>query len=273
MTLNSNQQLTIGFIGAGNMAAAIARGLVKQGHPAESLMLSNPSKAKLNALQAELGVAITSENQQICDRSNLVILAVKPQKMTEAISALEFKSDQCIVSVAAGINTEKLRQLTGQQKVIRAMPNTPAIELCGATGLFAEPEAKLECGSLAEYVFGAVGTYQWIDDEQLMDTVTAIAGSSPAYFFRFMEGLIEAARKQGMPEQTARHLVVHSALGAASLIANHPETAIATRREQVTSPGGTTAAALEAFEQGDLMALINSAVEAAVNRGKQLANE
>lgn len=273
MTTHSNQQLSIGFIGAGNMAAAIARGLVKQGHPEHNLLLSNPSEGKLNALKDELNVATTCNNQEVCDKCDLVVLAVKPQKMAEAVQPLQFNDRQCIISVAAGINTAKLRQLTKQQKVVRAMPNTPAIELCGATGLFATPEAKSEFGSLAEYVFGAVGTYQWIDDEQLMDTVTAIAGSSPAYFFRFMEGLIEAAIKQGLPESAARQLVVQSALGAATLITNHPEVDIATRREQVTSPGGTTAAALNTFEQGGLMTLIESAVDAAVERGKELAKE
>ncbi|PWK46866.1 pyrroline-5-carboxylate reductase [Pleionea mediterranea] len=269
---NQNQQLTIGFIGAGNMASAIARGLVKKGHNPEKVIMSNRSAGKLEQLADELSVQTTQNNQEVCDKADVILLSVKPQMMADAISELDFSTVQVAVSVAAGLTTDNLKQMT-QNKVamVRSMPNTPSIELCGATGLYADDAVKKQHAESVNYVFGAIGEFEWVPDENLMDTVTALAGSSPAYFFRFMETLIEAGTKQGMDEQTARNLVVQSALGAATLIKNHPDIAISERRTQVTSPNGTTAAALDSLEQSGIADMADKAVKAAVNRGKELS--
>lgn len=271
---NEMTNTRIGFIGAGNMAGAIARGLVKQGHPASNIIMSNLSQDKLTVLHDELGVQTTLNNQDVCQQSDVVLLAVKPQMMQQALAEVDFSQVKCAISVAAGLPISKLTEFThNQTSVIRSMPNTPSIELCGATGLFAESAVKEQYAAVTEYIFGAIGEYEWIDREDLMDTVTALSGSSPAYFFRFMEGLISAGIEQGMPETTARNLVVQSALGAATLIKNHPDVAISTRREQVTSPKGTTAAALDSLEQSGIAKMTKDAVNAAVKRGKELAND
>lgn len=254
------------------MAGAIARGLIKCGHPKERIIMSNRSPEKLTALANELGIKTTLDNQAVCTAANVVLLAVKPQMMREALANIDFASVDCVISVAAGLATDSLAAYTHHQvEVIRSMPNTPSIEMCGATGLYAKPETQDRYGHFANYVFGAVGEYQWVEDEALMDTVTALAGSSPAYFFRFMETLISAGIAQGMPEQAARNLVVQSALGAATLIKNHPDIAISERRKQVTSPNGTTAAALDSLEQSGIAAMADKAVKAAVKRGKELS--
>lgn len=269
----STEQLTIGFIGAGNMASAIARGLVKKGHDPKKVIMSNRSAGKLDDLAAELGVQTTQDNQQVCDQADLVLLSVKPQMMADAVGNLDFSTVQCAISVAAGLPTEKLKQMTKNSvAVVRSMPNTPSIELCGATGLYADEATQKAHRDAVNYVFGAIGKFEWVPDENLMDTVTALAGSSPAYFFRFMETLVEAGIKQGMDGTTARNLVVQSALGAATLISNHPDIAISERRKQVTSPNGTTAAALDSLEQSGIKQMAEDAVKAAVNRGRELAD-
>jgi len=268
----SLEQSTIGFIGAGNMAGAIARGLVKKGHDPQRIIMSNRSSGKLEALQQELGIRITTNNQDVCRSANVVLLSVKPQMMKDALAGLDFTSVDCAISVAAGLPVAKLIEFTAEQvAIIRSMPNTPSIELCGATGLYASHSVREQHQRAAEYVFGAVGEFAWVDDEGLMDTVTALAGSSPAYFFRFMETLIDAGVKQGMDQDTARKLVVQSALGAATLIKNHPDIAISERRIQVTSPKGTTAAALDSLEESGIATMAEAAVNAAVKRGKELS--
>ncbi len=261
----------IGFIGAGNMASAIVRGLVKNHHPSDNIILSNPSQEKLQRLKDDLGVNITSNNQAVCDNSDIVILTVKPQKMADALQGINFANVSCVISVAAGLPVEKLKHYCGgKTPVLRAMPNTPATELVAATGLFAANDGKPFI-EISEYIFGAIGKFIWVEHEGQIDTVTALAGSSPAYFFLFMEALIEAGIAQGMPEEQAKTLVVQSALGAATLINNHPDIEIAERRRQVTSPNGTTAAALDCFANHDFKNIVGKAVDAAVKRGKELA--
>ncbi|WP_144392335.1 pyrroline-5-carboxylate reductase [Pleionea sediminis] len=270
---DSNEKLTIGFIGAGNMASAIARGLIKKGHAPDKVIMSNRSKGKLDDLAAELSVRTTQDNQEVCQEADVVLLSVKPQMMADAIGRLDFTSVQCAISVAAGLPTEKLKTFTNNNvAIVRSMPNTPSIELCGATGLYADDDTKAKHSSAVNYVFGAIGKFEWVPKEDLMDTVTALAGSSPAYFFRFMETLIEAGIKQGMPPKTARNLVVQSALGAATLIDNHPNIEISERRKQVTSPNGTTAAALDSLEHSGIAKMAEDAVNAAVKRGQELAD-
>ncbi|MCO7225270.1 pyrroline-5-carboxylate reductase [Pleionea sp. CnH1-48] len=272
MTLpTSLNEITFGFIGAGNMASAIVRGLLAAGHDPKKIMLSNPTRAKLDQLSTELNVQVTQSNQAVCDTADVLILAVKPQMMTAALEDLEFTKVHCVISVAAGLTTSQLSAQVNQMPVIRSMPNTPAIELQGATGLYADSATKAAYHPVAEYLFGAVGEFVWLEKEDQMDIVTAIAGSSPAYFFYFIEGMIEAAKAQGMTEECAKTLVVQSALGAATLLKNHPDVDIAERRQQVTSPGGTTAAALTSLQQDQLQQIVANAVDAAITRGQELA--
>ena len=266
-------ETTIGFIGAGNMAAAIARGLIKQGQPADKIILSNPSTAKLTQLSQSLGVTTTHNNQQVCEQADLILLAVKPQKMQQVFATLDCSQVTCFISLAAGLSSKRLNScMNCPTPLIRAMPNTPAIELTAATGLYADKETKTQFGVLTEQIFGAIGNYVWLEDEAQMDLVTALSGSGPAYFFLFMEALIKAATEQGLPADTAQTLVVQTALGAARLAENHTQQDIATLRHQVTSPGGTTEAALMSFQQADFSAIVSAAIDSAKKRSQELSN-
>jgi pyrroline-5-carboxylate reductase len=267
---------TIAFIGGGNMARSLVAGLREQGHPEYALRVTDPDAGTLSALVRDFGVTSSTSAVDVSTGAVLVVLAVKPQVMaavcTELAPTLQ-RDGVTVVSIAAGIRSEQIDAwLGGGRAIVRAMPNTPALLRAGATGLFANARCDGAARDLAERVLGAVGVTTWIDDESLMDAVTAVSGSGPAYFFRLIEALQSAAHAQGLDEAQARTLVLHTALGSARMALESGESA-QTLRQRVTSPGGTTAAAMTALDREGFDTAIDAAVAAATRRGRELSGQ
>lgn len=266
----------IAFIGGGNMARSMIGGLLADGYPADRIAVSDPGSEQRERLAGQFGISVGDDNAAVAAAADVLVLAVKPQLMPTVASGLAATlatTTPLVISVAAGIRQEALgRWLDYTGPVVRCMPNTPALIQCGMSGLHANAAVSAEQRALAETVIGATGMVVWIEEEDQMDLVTAISGSGPAYYFAFMEALEKAAVARGLPAATARQLVLGTALGAARM-ANESADDPATLRTNVTSKGGTTAAALEAFEQGGLSALVDAAVEAARQRSVELGDE
>ena len=270
LNLNTHK---IGFIGCGNMASAIIRGLVSGGFPASQLCVSNSSAEKLKQLSLETNMQTTSNNREVADFSDVLVLAIKPQVLPQVCEQLKDinLTHKLIISIAAGITTDKIAEYLAQSpSIIRAMPNTPATIAKGATGLFANQQSSQSQKECAQSIFNAIGISEWVDNESLIDVVTAISGSSPAYVYILLESMIEQAVNQGLDQTTARNLATQAVLGAAELVQTQPQKALKELRQQVTSPNGTTAAAIDSFEQHDFSNIIKQAVAAAVARGKEL---
>ena len=267
----------ITFIGGGNMARAIYRGLVESGFPAENIGVVDPSEAAQSAARAS-GLIRIAESATDADLSaDLIVLAVKPQITDIALSPLAHRvsSTATVLSIIAGINSASLANLLGlpnDDAVVRSMPNTPALVGEGMTGLFSNSDQRAHGRILAERVMSAIGQCVWVSNESDLDLVTAISGSGPAYFFLFMESLADAAVELGMSPQTAHQLSVQTALGAAKL-AQASDDGLAKLRENVTSPGGTTEQAIESFEASELRAIVMSATRAAKKRSIELSEE
>jgi len=264
------------FVGGGNMARSIIGGLVASGHPADRIAVCDPSADKLAALAGEFGIETGDDNDALVRTAEVAVVAVKPQAMNAVCSGLAAAVEAArplVVSVAAGIRQEALgRWLAYAGPIIRCMPNTPALIGCGVAALHANAAVTGTQRETAAAILGATGRVVWVEDESLLDTVTAISGSGPAYFFAFMEALEQAGREHGLPAETARELVLGTALGAARMT-NEAGTDPATLRANVTSKGGTTAAALAAFDSGGLSDLVADAVAAARARSIELGDE
>jgi pyrroline-5-carboxylate reductase len=265
--------MKITFIGGGNMAVALIGGLRKQGFSAAGIEIVEPREEARTRLSNEFGVRCTPTIDAAALNCETLVLAVKPQQMKDAISPAAGKlSDQLVVSIAAGLRLADIsRWLGGHRKVVRTMPNTPALIGSGITGLFADPSVELEGRMTAEKILGAVGRVLWVDDESMMDPVTAISGSGPAYVFYFIEALEAAAVNLGIEPHAARMLAVDTFLGAAKL-ADTSGDPIAELRERVTSKGGTTEAALQSFDADGIRTAIERGVQAANSRGRELGD-
>ena len=265
----------IGFIGAGNMANSLIRGLIAKSTLAQNIWASDLDADKLNLLASECGIRAGS-NHDIAANADVIVLAVKPQVMKVASQALAADLNGravLLISIAAGITTSHLENWLGQSDaIVRCMPNTPALVGLGASGLFANSRVSKEQQQLAENVMSAVGFVSWVDKDSDIDIVTAVSGSGPAYFFLFMEAMQATAKEMGLSEELARELTYHTAAGAAAL-ARQSKDNIATLRKNVTSPGGTTEQAILQFESGDLRGLVAKALNAARTRSVELAEE
>ena len=265
-------QQSIGFIGAGNMATALVGGMIAKGIRPARIWMSDVSQERLSQLAEQHRVHTSVDNRDVASRADVLVLAVKPQMMEEVCASLRetcAEKSPLIISIAAGISVEQLRRWLGDLPVIRSMPNTPALVRTGATGLFPGPGVSEEQKELAQQILGSAGLTFWFDQEAELDKVTAVSGSGPAYFFLLMESMINAATELGLAPDTARQLVLQTALGAAQLaVASDKEPA--ELRQQVTSPGGTTAAAIETFEAGGYRELVDKAVRAAHARAGEL---
>ncbi|MBX3725389.1 MAG: pyrroline-5-carboxylate reductase [Xanthomonadales bacterium] len=264
----------IAFIGGGNMARSLVAGLRRRGHPGARIRVADPDAAARQALARDFDVTVGDDAVAVLPGADVVVMAVKPQVMagvcTLVAPALPDPAP-VFVSIAAGIRSDQVDAwLGGDRAVVRAMPNTPALLGEGATGLFANGRCTAAQRILAESVLSAVGSTAWIAEEALMDVVTAVSGSGPAYFFRLIEALEAAAIRHGLPAGVARALVVQTAQGAGRMAAGAEEDP-ATLRRRVTSPGGTTAAAMAELDAQEFDALIDAAVAAAVRRGGELA--
>lgn len=264
----------IAFIGGGNMARSLAGGLVADGTDASRITVGEPDASRREALHDAIGVAVTGDNATAVEGAGVVVFAVKPQVIAGVARDLApaLPAGCLVISIAAGIRSDALsRWLGGHGALVRAMPNTPALLRGGITALYAGAGVDDGQRGTAESVMRAVGKTLWIEDESLMDAVTAVSGSGPAYLFLLVEALEAAAREQGLDGDTAHALAVETALGAARM-AVESGARPAELREQVTSPGGTTEAALAVLEQGGLRALVARAVSAATRRGAELAD-
>ncbi len=264
----------VAFVGGGNMARSLIGALVRGGMRADAIAVAEPNPDLRTALARDFGVAVHERGAQAAAGAEVLVLAVKPQVMQAVCAELApvlAAAKPLVISIAAGIRSAQLDGwLGGGLPIVRAMPNTPALIGAGATGMIANDAAAAAQRAQAEAILGAAGTTVWIDDEALMDTVTALSGSGPAYFFLLVEALEDAAVAQGLPRATARALAVQTCVGAGRMLAEdgEPPTVL---RERVTSPGGTTAAALQAFADGDLRGLVARALDAAAERGRQLS--
>ena len=265
----------IAFIGGGNMARSLVGGLVARGTPPADLVASEPQDALREALARDFGIRVGADNTAAAREADVVVLAVKPQVMGAVCRGLApalAGRGATVVSIAAGVRLAQFaRWLGDDQAVVRAMPNTPALLGCGISGLVANDAAGPAARAAAEAVLGPAGPVVWIPDESLMDAVTAVSGSGPAYFFLLMEAMQAAAERQGLPAEVAAALVRQTALGAARMACEGTETP-SRLRERVTSPGGTTQAALEAFEAGGFRALVDAAIHRATVRGRELSD-
>lgn len=265
----------ISVIGAGNMGSSLIGGLIKHGHPSIALFAADPSEDKLHALKQAFHIQTTTDNQVAAAKASVLLLAVKPASCREVAIALASHLTQksLIISIVAGIREQSLQQwLGGEHAIVRAMPNTPALIGCGATGLFANSYVSTEQKSLAESILRAVGITVWLEDETLLDAVTALSGSGPAYFFHMMEALQKAGEELGLSAEIARLLTLQTALGAARM-AMESGTSLTMLRQHVTSPGGTTEKAISVLDEHQLHELYKKALKAAKMHATTLANQ
>jgi len=266
----------ISFIGCGNMASAIIHGLLANGLTAENILASNRGHEKLKSIKDSTGIQITTDNIKAANFSDILIFAVKPQilpQVCQQLAAIDL-SGKLIISVAAGITTDKIKQLLNQDlAIVRAMPNTPATISEAATGLYANSKTSTAQKTQATKIFDAIGLTRWVEKESLIDVITAIAGSSPAYIFLFIQSMVDQAVAQGLDPITARKLATQAVLGASKLAQNQLDQSLNSLQKAVTSPGGTTAAAIDSFEQNDFSNIIKKAVTAAIARGKELGEQ
>jgi pyrroline-5-carboxylate reductase len=263
--------MKITFLGGGNMANALIGGMVKQGFTASDITVIDPGAEARDKLAAGYGVRCIEAASLLAEVGDLLVLAVKPQQMKEAVAPLAGKLGQAlVVSIAAGLDLAALsRFLGGHRQIVRCMPNTPALIGAGITGLCPLPEVTTEQRAAADRVLRAVGSTVWIDDEGKMDGVTALSGSGPAYVFLFIEAMQQAAADLGFTPEQGRQLAIETVQGAAALAAQSSEPA-SILRERVTSKGGTTEAALNAMAERGVKAGIVAGVMAAEARGKEL---
>jgi len=260
------------FIGAGNMAQALIGGLLNQGHPNTQISAIDPDPTVRAQVKDDYGIAVESDHGHRVPAADIVLLAVKPQLIGPVMANLSnhLTSNHLLISVAAGVSVEQLQSLSCcELAIVRAMPNTPALLGQGATGLFAGPGCSTEQVEQARSIFAAVGRVAMIEDQALMNVVTAVSGSGPAYFFALTEALQKAAEHSGLPSDVARLLAQQTAAGAGAML-GQPGASATRLRQQVTSPGGTTAAALDAFSLANFDQVVLSAVEAAIQRGQSL---
>jgi pyrroline-5-carboxylate reductase len=265
----------IAFIGGGNMASSIIGGMLANGFQPEQICVGNPGEEKRQHLQQTYGIATTPDNHVAVADADIVVMAVKPQVMGAVVKELasSISPGTVLVSVAAGIKLSNLEKWLGDSRaIVRVMPNTPSMVRCGAAGLFANQLVNSEQKASIEAIFNAVGISCWVDEEAQIDAVTAVSGSGPAYYFLMMETMQRVGQELGLSEQTARELTIQTALGAAQMASTSEHNTTELRR-QVTSPGGTTQAAIAAFQSLNVEDTFRQAMQAAQNRARAMADE
>jgi len=265
----------IAIIGGGNMGRALIGGLVARGAAPGSIRVGEAIASCREGLERDFGVVTTAENAQAASGAGVIVVCVKPQDAGAALRSLRPQlaaSRALVISVAAGIQVSSLQAWCGPEvPVVRAMPNRPALVGAGASGLYAPAGVDQRCRDRAEAIMSAVGAIVWLRAEEELDTVTALSGSGPAYFFYLAELMMQAAVELGLEESTARTLAVQTLYGAGRL-AHESDGDLARLRAEVTSKGGTTEAALKVFGAGEaLPALVTRALTAAADRGRELA--
>ncbi len=264
---------SITIIGAGNMGGSLIHGLIRNAYPKDRILACDPSNEIRQTLENTFHIRTTNDNHQAAEIADVIIFAVKPQYMAavlaETAKAIEARHT-LVISVAAGIRVESLQAcLKHPAAIVRAMPNTPALIGCAATALYANPQVSAKQRELAESILRAVGITVWLEQENLMDTVTALSGSGPAYFFLIMEALEEAASQLGLPFDIAHLLTLETALGAVRM-AIEGSKSLSALRHQVTSPQGTTEKAISVLESNNIRGLLKQALLAAKLRSEEL---
>ena len=263
----------IAFIGGGNMASAIIGGLIRQGMPTQQIQVVEPMPAQREILKKQWDIRVIEEAGASLTAATLVVWAIKPQMFRDAALSVRVYAQQALhLSVAAGIRSDSIALWLNSQRVVRAMPNTPALVGKGISGLFARPGVTAADRLAVERVIKTTGDFLWLADETQLDAVTALSGSGPAYVFYFIEAMIEAGTDMGLSPAQAHQLAVATFVGASALAQDSPETPDVLRA-RVTSKGGTTFAALSALEQGQVKAQFVRAMQAARQRAVELGNE
>ena len=263
----------IAFIGSGNMARSIIAGLTASGYSPECITATDPNKDQRELLHTLYDIQTEKDNRLAAESADVIVLAVKPQIMELVCGGLtdvDF-SNKLVISIAAGISAARLSELLDSKiNLVRVMPNTPALLSQGMSGLYATNTVSDEDKTFAGQLMEAVGKVCWVEKESGINNIIAASGSSPAYFFLFMEAMQKEAIAQGFDKETARLLVQQSALGAAEMVVANPDLELSTLREQVTSKGGTTAEALNTFNENQLTDIVAKAMQAAVLRAEEM---
>ena len=265
----------IGFIGAGNMAYALIKGLLSDGLEAKNINVSDANPELLEKRSSELGVTAQPDNVSLLNNSDIVVFAVKPQVLSVVCHELKNKAstDQLFVSIVAGIKSKDInRWLGGDFALVRTMPNTPALFQSGVTGLYANELVNDLQKKSVNLMLSAVGECFWVNEENLLDAITAISGSGPAYFFLMMQSMKQAAMALGLDEDTADALSIKTSLGA-SIMATNSGKDSRTLRAEVTSPNGTTQSAIETFQDQNFEGIVAAATRAAYDRARELSQE
>lgn len=263
----------IAFIGAGNMAKAIIGGLLAEDYSHSDIIATAPRMETLDKVHEQFSIHITTDNSQAAAWADVVVLSVKPQLLKEVVLGIKdsLSHKPLIISVAAGITTASIAAwLEDDHAIVRCMPNTPSQLRAGASGLYANAAVTSEQKSQADAILGAVGIVQWLDDENLLNAVTAVSGSGPAYFFLMMEAMIDAGIELGLSRDCATELTLQTALGAA-MLAKSSDCDVAELRRRVTSPKGTTEQAIQSFEQDQIRAIFSRAMNACSHRAVELS--
>ncbi len=264
----------IAFIGAGNMGANLIAGLVNDGYEPQKIYASSPDEEALNRLSTHLNIHTSIDNKSIAALADVIVLCVKPQIVPVVLKELAQVIQErqlLVISIAAGVKAGLIEQKLGFNcAVVRCMPNIAAMVRSAATGLYANDNTTEIQREIAETLLRSVGVTVWVDDESKLDVVTALSGSGPAYFFLLIEAMQEAALELGLSEKEANLLSLQTALGAARLALESPDSVVALR-EQVTSPGGTTERAIKTLESGSLRKLVFDAMNAATARARELS--
>ncbi|MCJ0764698.1 pyrroline-5-carboxylate reductase [Variovorax terrae] len=263
----------IAFVGGGNMASAIIGGLLKQGFTAGQIDVVEPFAEARAKLQQQFGITALEGPGAALDRATLVVWAVKPQSFKDAALQSRFHTKAALhLSVAAGIPSDSIARWLGTERVVRCMPNTPALVRKGMTGLYARPAVTAQDRQAAEQVIRTTGEFLWVEREDLLDAVTALSGSGPAYVFYFLEAMTQAGTDMGLSREQAHQLSVGTFVGASELArsSNEPPEIL---RQRVTSKGGTTHAAISSMEQDNLKTLFERALHAARRRAHELGDE
>lgn len=272
MVMASAVNCNICFIGGGNMAQALIGGLVSRGLPPTRITVSDPVE-QIRQLLQEKEVHVTQDNVAAIQNADVVVLAVKPQVLATVLRPLKgLLSDKLVISIIAGAEIQTISNLIGSDRIVRVMPNTPALVQTGAHGIYANDVVGTSDRELTSQILAATGLTIWVNSEAQIDAVTAVSGSGPAYFFYLMESMIRAGKNLGLDEKVATALTLQTALGAAQMAITSSNTP-SELRKNVTSPNGTTQAALEVFDRAQISQNIQSALAAAQKRSQELAQE
>ena len=265
----------IGFIGAGNMGYALIKGLINSGYPSENIKACDTNEDLLQKRSKEFGINVYIDNAELLKVCDVVLLAVKPHVLTEVCKELRdsIEPNQLVISIVAGIRANDInRWLGGEFALVRAMPNTPALMQQGITGMFANKLVSDEQKNIVETIISTIGQCFWVEEENLIDAITAISGSGPAYFFLLMQSMTQAAIALGLDKETASALSVQTAYGASMMAVESGEDS-QTLRQNVTSPNGTTQAAIELFQNKNFEGIVAAATRAAYDRAHEISIE